>query len=166
MNWLQQRKLRRQEPDHNPNTCLVCNTRTSSLLTYRAIWVLLRGTVISERDIGVRDIGVRDIGVRDIGVRDIGVRDIEETVATCLSAEQLLIHIHIRGVSGCLSFSQSWHFQGRFLRHHKSQMFQPTEGMSLWSSWSWATLRGLCLWGRRRRLRTWGMLAHLLALVR
>ena len=50
----------------------------------------------------------------DIGVRDVGVRDIWETVASCRFAKQLLIHIHIQGVSHSLSFSQSGHRQPRF----------------------------------------------------
>jgi len=98
---------------------------------------------IGERDIGERDIGERNIGERDIVERDIRQRDIGETVATCRFNQQLLIHIHTRGVSGCLSFSQSWHHRARLLRHHKPQMVQLTEGMSLRSSWSWARLWGL-----------------------
>ena len=54
----------------------------------------------------------------------------------------------------------------RFLRRHKPQKLQPTEGMSRQSSWSWGRLRELCPWGRRHRLWPWGMLAHLLALLR
>jgi hypothetical protein len=36
MNRLQQRKLRRQEPDSNPNARLLCKARTGSLLSYQA----------------------------------------------------------------------------------------------------------------------------------
>jgi hypothetical protein len=82
MNRLQQRKLRRQEPDSNPNSRLLCNARTGSLHAYRAIQACLR-----ERGIGQRDIGQRDIGERDIGERDIRERAIGGTVATCLFAE-------------------------------------------------------------------------------
>jgi len=151
MNRLQQRKLTRQEPDPNPNARLLYNARTGSLLTYRAIRARLKEMVIGERDIRERDIQERDIG---------------ETVATCQFAVLLLIHIDIRGVSGGLSFSQSWCCWARFLRCHKPQKLQPTEGISLWSSWSWARLRGLWALGRCRRLWPWGMLAHLLALLR
>jgi hypothetical protein len=77
MNRLQQWKLTREEPDSNPNACLVCNVRTGSLLAYQAIWACLR----------VRDITERDIGKWDIGDRDIRERDIRETVATCRFAE-------------------------------------------------------------------------------
>jgi hypothetical protein len=45
------------------------------------------------------------MGERDIRERDIVERDIGETVATCRFDHLLLIHIHIRGVCGCLSFS-------------------------------------------------------------
>jgi hypothetical protein len=47
MTRLQQRELRRQEPDSNPNACLLCNARTGSLLAYQAIQACL-----SEWDIG------------------------------------------------------------------------------------------------------------------
>jgi len=113
MNRSQQRKLTRQEPNPNPNARLINTARTSSLLAYRAIWARLR-----ERGIG-------------------------ETVTTCRLAEYLLIHIDIRGASGCLSFPQSWRHWARFLRRHKPQKLQPTERMSLRSSWSWVRLRGL-----------------------
>jgi hypothetical protein len=83
---------------------------------------------LSERDIGERDSNEMDIGERDIRERDIGERDIGETVATCRFDQQLLIHIHIRGVSGCLSFSQSWHRQARFLWGHKSKCSSPLWG--------------------------------------
>jgi hypothetical protein len=82
MNRLQKRKLTRQEPDSNPNAHFLCNARTGSHLTYRAIRACLR-----ERDIGERDIGERDIGERDIGERDIRERAIGETVTTCRFAE-------------------------------------------------------------------------------
>jgi hypothetical protein len=72
MNRLQQRELKKQEPDSNPNTRLLYNARTGSLLAYRAIWAYLMA----------RDIRQRDIGKRDIGEWDIGV-----TVATCPFAE-------------------------------------------------------------------------------
>ena len=78
MNRLQQRKLTRQEPNSSPNARLLCNARSGSHLTYRAIRADLR-----ERDIRERDIGERDIGERDIRERDIRERDIGETVATC-----------------------------------------------------------------------------------
>jgi hypothetical protein len=102
MDRLQQRKLTRQEPDCNPNACLLCNARTGSLLTYQAIQARLRGMDIWESDIVDRDIGDRDIVDRDIGDRDIGDRDISErniwerdiwerdigeTVATCRFAK-------------------------------------------------------------------------------
>jgi hypothetical protein len=82
MNRLQQRKLTRQEPDSNPNARLLCNARTGSLLTYRAIQARLR-----ERDIRETDLGERDIGERDIWERDIWERAIGNTVATCQFAE-------------------------------------------------------------------------------
>jgi len=82
----------------------------------------------------VRNRGEIDIGVRDIRERDIAERDIVETVATCRFNQQLLIHIHIGEVSVCLIFSQCWHRWGRFLRHQKPKMLQPTERMSL-QSW-------------------------------
>jgi hypothetical protein len=72
MNRLQQRKLTRQELDSNPNASLICNTRTGSLLAYRAIRARRRE----------RDIWERDIGERDIRERDIWERAIVETVAT------------------------------------------------------------------------------------
>jgi hypothetical protein len=120
-------------------------TRNGSLLAYRAIEACLRERCSGQRDIGEkdtkeRDIRESDIGESDNGVRDIGEMDIGETVATYSFHQQLLInihiHIHIRGVSGCLGLSQSWHVQARFLRRHKPQMLQPTEGMSLRRSWS------------------------------
>jgi len=77
VNRLQQRKLRRQEPDPNPNTYLLCNASTGSLLAYRAIRAYLR-----DRDIGERDIGERHIGDRHILERHIRERHIRETVAT------------------------------------------------------------------------------------
>jgi hypothetical protein len=77
INRLQQRKLTRQEPNVNPNARLHCNSRTASLLAYRAIRARLR-----ERDIGERDITERDIGQRDIRERDIRERAIRESVAT------------------------------------------------------------------------------------
>jgi hypothetical protein len=117
-----------------------------------------------EREIVERDIRERDISERDIRERDIGERDLGETVATCQFDQQLLIHIHIRGASGCLSISQTWHSRARFFRGHKPQMLQPTEGMRLQSLWSWARLRGLWQWGWCRRLWLW--LAYLLALLR
>jgi hypothetical protein len=95
----------------------------------------IRESDIGQRNIRERDIGERDVMERDIRERDIGERDIGETVATCRFDPQLLIHIHIPGLSGCLSFSQSWHRRARFLRRHKPPMLQPTEGMSLRSSW-------------------------------
>jgi len=103
---------------------------------------------IGDRDVWGRDIGERenrdrDIGDRDIGERDSGERDIRETVATCRFNQHLLIHIHIRDVSGSISFWQSWHCRARFLQRHIPQMLQPTEGMSLRSSWSWGRLQGL-----------------------
>jgi hypothetical protein len=55
-----------------------------------------------------RDIGERDIGESNIRERDIRERAIGETVATCRFSEQLLLHIDSRGVSGYLSFLQSW----------------------------------------------------------
>jgi len=82
MNRLQKRKPTRQQPDSNPNARLLCNARTGSLLTYRAIRARLR-----ERDIRERDIRERDIKERDIRERDIQERDIGETVATCRFAE-------------------------------------------------------------------------------
>jgi len=120
--------------------------RSGSLLAYSAIQADLR-----DRDIGEREITERHIGERDIQQRDIGARGIGENVATCRFDQQLLIQIHIRGVSGCLSFSQSWHRRAGFLRCHKPPMLHPTEGMRLWSSWSWVRLWGLWPWGRRRR---------------
>jgi hypothetical protein len=77
MNRLQQRKLTRQEPDSNPNTSLICNARTGSILAYRAIRARRRA----------RDIWERDIRERDIRERDIWERAIVETVATCRFAE-------------------------------------------------------------------------------
>jgi hypothetical protein len=112
--------------------------------------------VISDRDIRERDITETDIRESDIG----------ENVATCRSAEWLLLLIEIRGVSGCLSFSQSWRRWARFLRRHKLQILQRTEGVSLRSSWMWGRLQGVLPWGRRWRLWPWGMLTHLLALFR
>jgi len=97
-----------------------------------------------------------------MGERDIGERDIGDTVAACRFAKQLLIQIHFRGISGCLSLSQKWPHQARFLWHHQPHFYQPTQGMSLRSSWSWARLWGLWPWGRRQRLWLSGMLAKLL----
>jgi hypothetical protein len=48
---------------------LLCNARTGSLITYRAIRARHREREIRERGIGGRDIGERDIRERDI--RDI-----------------------------------------------------------------------------------------------
>jgi hypothetical protein len=173
MNRLQQRKLTRQERDSNPNAPLLCNTRASLLLTYRAIRAPLRERDIRERDIGERDIGERDMGERDTGERDIrerdigewdivdsdiwerdirerdirkrdiGERDIRESVATCRFAECLLLHIDIRSVSGCLTFLRSWHRWARFLLLHTPQKLPPKEGISLRSLWSWGRLQGL-----------------------
>jgi hypothetical protein len=87
---------------------------------------------IGERDIGERNIGDRDIGETDFGERDIRERDSWETVTTCRFNLQLLIYIHIpihiQGVSGCLSFSQSWHGWARFLRHHASKRSSTQRG--------------------------------------
>jgi hypothetical protein len=82
MTRFQQRKLTRQEPDCNLNTCLLCNARTGSLLAYRAIRSHLRERVIRERVIGNRDIGERDMWERDI--REWAI---EVTVATCRFTE-------------------------------------------------------------------------------
>jgi len=65
-------------------------------------------------DNGERDIRDRDIEERDIRERDIGERDIKDTVAACRFDQQLLINIHLRGISGRLRLSQSWHHQARF----------------------------------------------------
>jgi hypothetical protein len=91
----------RPQPERN-NHHLLCEVTTGSLLTFKAVRVLLR-----ERDIGERDIGEKDIGESDIEESYIKEMDIRETVTTCRFNQQLLIHIHTRGVSGCLSFSQS-----------------------------------------------------------
>jgi hypothetical protein len=61
----------------------------------------------------------RDIGETDVREWDIGESDVGETVATCRFAEQLLIHIYIRGVFGYLSISQTAHPQAWYLRCHK-----------------------------------------------
>jgi hypothetical protein len=114
----------------------------------------------------VRDIRERDIGERDVLERDIREMDIGETVTTWRFAKLLLLHIDIRDVSGCLRVSQSRHCCAKFLWSHKPQKLGPTEGMILWSSWSWAMLRVLWSWGRLRRLWLWGMLMHLLAWLR
>jgi hypothetical protein len=148
----------------------LCNPRTGSL-TQRAIPARLWERDIWERDIGEWDIEERDFGERDIGERDIlegNIRetDIGETVTTCLFAEELLLHIDIRHVSGFLSISQSWRCWARFLRHHKPQNLRPKEDMSLRMSWLRARLKGLWAWGRHRRLLVWGMLANLLVLLR
>jgi hypothetical protein len=97
MNRIQQRKLTRQEPDSNPNACLLCNARTDSLLAYRAIQAPLRERDMRERDvrervmgkrvIRERVIGERVIGERVIGERVIWERAIRDTVATCQFAE-------------------------------------------------------------------------------
>jgi len=166
MNTLQQRKLTRQEPDSNPNTHVLCNARTGSLLAYRASRARLRVRDIRERDSGERDIRERDIGKRDIGEREIRERDIGETVTTCRFTEELQLQIDIGGVSGCLSFSQSWPHWARFLRLHSPQKLQPTEGISLRSLLSWWRLWGLWLWDRSQRLWPWGMVAHLTDLLR
>jgi hypothetical protein len=131
MNRLQQRKLTRQEPNSNPNSRLLCNARTGSLLANPAILARLRKSRIGERDIWEGNIRERDIRERNILEKDI-----RETIATCRFAEWLLLHIDIGGVSGYLSFSQSWRCWARFLRHHKLQILQPTKGVSLRSSWS------------------------------
>jgi len=47
----------------------------------------------------------------------------------------------------------------------RSPKLQPTEGMSLRSSWLWARLQGIWPCGRRMRLWLWGMLANHLALL-
>jgi len=82
MNRLQQRKLTSQEPDPNPNPCLLCSVTTGSLRAYRAIRACLR-----EWDIGERDISERDIWERDIWEKDIWEWYIGETVAPCGFAE-------------------------------------------------------------------------------
>jgi hypothetical protein len=82
MNRLHQRKLTIQEHDSNPNALLLCNTRTGSLLAYRAIGERLREREIRESDIMERDIGESDIRERDIPEWAIG-----ETVASCRFAE-------------------------------------------------------------------------------
>jgi hypothetical protein len=65
------------------------------------------------------------------------------TVSTSGFAEQMLIHIHLLGISGCISFSHSWHRWARFLCHHKLNILQPTDGMSLQSVWLWALFQSL-----------------------
>jgi hypothetical protein len=87
MNRLQQRKLRRQESDSNPNARLLCKARIGSLLTYQAFRARFRERDIRVRDIGERGIGERDIEERDIGERDIQERAIGEPVATRRFAE-------------------------------------------------------------------------------
>jgi hypothetical protein len=62
---------------------------SSSFLAYQAIMACLRQ----------REIGERYIREGDVGERNIRERDIEETVATCRFNQQLLIHIHIQGIS-------------------------------------------------------------------
>jgi hypothetical protein len=76
------------------------------------------------------DIGEKEIVESDFGERDFGERDIRETIGTCQIAYLLLIHINIRGVSGCISLSQSWHCWARFLQRHKPYFLQLTEGMT------------------------------------
>jgi len=148
----------RTRPWPKPNNYrLLCKARTCSLLAYRAIRACIRKRDIWERDIGERDNWERDIeecdiGERDIRERDISEREIRETVDTCWFNQQLLIHIHIRCVSGCHSFSQSWRRQARFSRRHIPHMLQPTVGMALGSSWWCARIPDLWQWGRRRRL--------------
>jgi hypothetical protein len=89
-----------------------------------------------------RDLGARDIGERDIRERDMRDMDIGETVARCRFNQQLLIHIHIPGASGCLSFLKSSNRWARFLWRHTPLMLQPTDGISLQSLRSWARVRG------------------------
>jgi hypothetical protein len=62
MNRARGRKLRRQEPDHNPNSSLICKASNGSLLAYRAIRAYLT-------------------------VRDIGMQDIRKRVTTCRLVE-------------------------------------------------------------------------------
>jgi hypothetical protein len=83
------------------------------------------------------------IGQKEVGKREVGERDIGETLGTFRLAEHLLIHIHIKGVSGSLIFSRSWHHPALFLRHHKPGILQSSEGMIRRSSWSSVRLRGL-----------------------
>jgi len=64
--------------------------------------VRLRERDIGYGDIWERDVGESDIRQRDICERDIGERDNGKSVTSCKFAEQLLIHIHLRRVSGCL----------------------------------------------------------------
>jgi len=155
--WTSETNKTRTRPQHECNNHrLLCDASTGSLLAYRAIWARPRE----------REIGERDIGERDIVERDIREKDIRETVTTCQFTEQLLIHIHIQGVSGCLSFSQSWHHWSRLLQLHTPQKLLPTEAMSLESLWSWARVQGRWPWGRRQGFWPWGMLAHHLALPR
>jgi hypothetical protein len=70
-------ELSSQEPDSNPNVCLICNARTGSLLAYCAIWARLRDRESTERDIGERDI-------RETNIRK---RAIRENVGSCRFAE-------------------------------------------------------------------------------
>jgi hypothetical protein len=79
-------------------------------------------------DIGERDIGERDIGESASRESNISERNIGEPVATCRFNQQLLIHIHIQGVSGCVSSSLRWHRWARFVQRQKHLMLQPSEG--------------------------------------
>jgi hypothetical protein len=76
-----------------------------------------------------RDIREKAVGEKAVREKEVWERDFGETVGICRFAEQLPINIHIRGVSGCLSFSQSLHSRARFLQRHKLQIFQLTQGM-------------------------------------
>jgi hypothetical protein len=94
----------------------------------------------------------RNIWERDMGEWDIRQRNVEETIATDGFNQQLQIHIHIRGVSAYLHFLQICHRQAMFLLCEKPLMLQRSEGMKLRSSRAWASVQGLWLWGKRRRL--------------
>jgi len=72
-----------------------------------------------------RDMRERDMRERDNRERDIREWDIGENVVHCEFAEYLLLHIDIRGVSGCLSLKQSWCCWVRFLWCHKPEKYSP-----------------------------------------
>jgi len=92
--------------------------------------------------------------------------DIRKNTDTCRFTEQLLIHIGIRGISGCLSFLQSLRCWARILQCHKPYKLKPTVGMSVRSSWLLARLWGLRQWCRYQRFWLWSMVAQCLALLR
>jgi len=141
-NWLEQRKQTRQEPHRNRNTSIITSAATKGLV-YLAYWAIR--ACLSEGDMGEMYFG--------------------ETVTSSQFAKQLLINRHIRGDSGCIRTSLSWHRQERSLWPYMRQELESSKGMRVRSWWSWARLCGLwtCSWCRQSWLLD--MLGNLLVLL-